>query len=141
MDFFGIGSSVKGVITVFFEAARGTGRSTVLLGSLRDGDRVVFATAREAAHFQRSATDKGLEIQCVSIDPCHPERLLDRLRSPGRIVFDHRWLEMYYLDGIDRCQKEIQRLGGVVGGRIPSKPPLEPRNLMPGDFFNRALRK
>ena len=47
MDHFGIGAAFRAMANVYITSARRTGRTTSLLESLKDGDRVVFASSRE----------------------------------------------------------------------------------------------
>lgn len=98
MDLFGIGAAMRGVANAYFQGARRTGRTTALLASLKDGDRVVFADIRHADHFRRLCLERALQIECVVRMPREIPELCCRERSIGRTVFDHTWLERFYLE-------------------------------------------
>ncbi|MGH1371168.1 MAG: hypothetical protein ACRBBW_03975 [Cellvibrionaceae bacterium] len=110
MDHFGIGAAVYGAARVFFRTARGTGRSTSLLESLKHGDRVIFKDSKEAERFRRLASERDLDISCIPISPSSPHKIFDYPPSEGRTLFDHSWLEDFYLSKIEGCESEIDRL-------------------------------
>ena len=83
MDFFGIGAAYKAMAQVYSMAARRSGRTTALLNSLKDGDRVIFAKNEEADRFRRLAKHRGIEIKCVVVPVNQPEKLFERPQSHG----------------------------------------------------------
>ncbi len=109
-DFFGIGAAVKGALNIYFQAARHTGRTTTLLESLNDGDRVYFANSRDRRYFKNKCMARGLNIECIDIPVKHPDRVFNHSTSQGRAVFDHQWVEEYYLHQIEKCQQDIAHL-------------------------------
>lgn len=107
MDHFGIGQAMQSMARVYAQSARRTGRTTSLLESLKDGDRVVFIDSREADRIRRLCKERGLDVECIVLPPEQPHRLLERGMSSGRTLFDHSWVERYYIHAMERCQEEI----------------------------------
>lgn len=113
-DFFGIRAAVLGAANVYFRTARGSGRTLALVESLRDGDRVVFTNAVEAKRVQRMCMERGVAIKILVMEPKDPHGIFDRGGpSKGRTMFDHTWVEQYYLaaleragDVLDHCERE-----------------------------------
>ena len=110
MDHFGIGAAIKGAARIYMQSARRTGRTTSLVESAKDGDRIGFADSHEAARVQRLFRERGVDVECIVIDPRQPERILNKGTSQGRTLFDHAWVEQYYLAAIERAAVEIDRL-------------------------------
>jgi len=114
MDYFGIGSALKGSALIYFRSAIQSGRTTSLIESLKDGDRVICLNAESADFLRRRCKEKNIHVECVGIDHRDIERLSHLKRSHGRTVFDHDWLEKYYLyklecaaNAIDRFENEL----------------------------------
>lgn len=117
MDNFGIGAQAKGALHVAFNAARGTGRTNAILRSLHDGDLVVFKDRRESERVKRAAKEMGVEIQTLVCDPRRLEKIFEgRGTLQGQLVFDHSWLEEYYLIAMEDAYKSIERLREDMGG-------------------------
>ena len=53
MDHFGIGAAMRGMALTYIQSARRTGRTTSVVESVKDGDRIVFADRREAERVRR----------------------------------------------------------------------------------------
>ena len=107
MDFFGIGPALQGVARAYFCGARQTRRTTRLVDSLRDGDRVVFANENHAEHARRLCRERGVNVHCVVIDPNNLHCIFGIARSNGKTMFDHAWLEAYYLLALKRAESDI----------------------------------
>lgn len=109
MDHFGIGLGIKGAAQVYLRAARQTGRTTSLADSLKDGDCVCCATQAESNNLERELRKRKLKVRCIVLSPS--ERSLGSLSGMeppiGRFIFDHGWVEEFYLRGIGRCEREI----------------------------------
>lgn len=119
MDHFGIGNGVSGAAHVYFHGARRTGRTLSLVESVKDGDRLVFLNAREGHRVKSLCKDRGVDIEVVVCKPSYPEILLS-LGTPqnhGRTIFDHGWVEKFYLDAINRANSELERLQCELSGR------------------------
>ena len=59
MDAFGIGQAMEGTALTYFRASRQTGRTTSMIESLKDGDRVVFRTAGERDRVMRLLKERN----------------------------------------------------------------------------------
>lgn len=118
MDHFGIGAALLGVMRVYFQTSRATGRTTSLVESLKTGDRVVFADVREAKRVQRMCLERGQTVDCITVEPSRLHTLYERGIPQGRLLFDHTWLEQFYLEALTECTKRIdhiQREGSGFG--------------------------
>jgi len=116
MDHFGIGAAIQGAARVYFQSARRTGRTTSLVESVKDGDRIVFTDSREAERVRRLCQERGVQINCIVVDPKAPERVFERSTSEGRTIFDHSWVEQMYMQAIERTQQEIDHLERNASG-------------------------
>ena len=110
MDQFGIGNAMVGMANAFFISARRTGRTTSMLDSLKDGDRIVFTNPSEARRVERMLKERNLKVECVVIPSNDPGRVFSYPTPQGRTVFDHSWVEEFYMDAITRAQKDIDHL-------------------------------
>lgn len=116
MDHFGIGAGVIGAANVYFQGARRTGRTTVLVESVKDGDRIVFTNAREADRVGRLLKERGVDVQCLVIDPATPQRVFEYGTSAGRTIFDHSWVEQHYLIAINEASSRLDHFEREVSG-------------------------
>lgn len=107
MDHFGIGQAMQGMAHVYCQSARRTGRTTSMMESLKNGDRVVFVDSREADRVRKLCRERGLEVECFVLPVGRPERLFERGTSQGRTLFDHTWVEQYYMAALERCLRDI----------------------------------
>lgn len=98
---------MKGMARVYCQSARRSGRTTSLLESVKDGDRLVFMDRQEADRIRRLLRERELNVECIVIGIDKPDELFNRPPSEGRTLFDHSWVEQYYLQMIDRCQHDI----------------------------------
>lgn len=118
MDHFGIGAAIRGAINIYFRCARQTGRTTSLVESVQDGDRVVFADHQEARRVQRLWRERGVEVGYAVVDPKTPERLFELEYGPakGRTIFDHSWVEQWYEIALNRASSELDTLAREMSG-------------------------
>jgi hypothetical protein len=117
MDQYGIGTAIQGMVRIYTETARRTGRTTHMLDNLKDGDRVVCLTSTpEAKRLERLARERGLKVQFITLDPRQPEKLFESGTPEGRTIFDHSWVEEYFRRGIDRLAEDIDRLQRDTSG-------------------------
>lgn len=116
MDHFGIGAAMQAMLLNYSQAARGTGRTTSLVESVKTGDRIVFTNPREAARVKRLCAERGVTVDCVAIDPTNPRKLFESGPSKGRTIFDHTWVEMHYARFIEAAQKDIDLIERETSG-------------------------
>ena len=107
MDQFGIGQGMKGITNVYYQSARQTGRTTALVESVKNGDRICFLNAKEAERVKRLCRNRGVEVECIVVPPKSPDKLFDRGTSEGRTIFDHSWVEAFYANAIERAAQDI----------------------------------
>lgn len=119
MDHFGIGHGIQGAARIYFQSGRQTGRTSSLVESLKDGDRVVFTTEREGRRVQALCKERNISIEIIVCDTRIPDRLFHRGPPSGneRTIFDHTWVEQYYKDALARAQDEIDQLQTNLSGR------------------------
>jgi len=114
MDHFGIGNAVRASALSYFQGASRSGRTTSLIESVKDGDRILFKNQREANRVSSLLRDRNpsLQVQCIVLDPKESSRIfeLGSLPGEGRTLFDHGWVEQYYLDAINNAIKSIDSL-------------------------------
>lgn len=108
MDHFGIGSAYQAMSTIYRQSARQTGRTTLMIKSLKSGDRVIFTSTNEADRVRRLAKQEyNKDIECIVVNPRTPELLRNRGSSQHRTIFDHSWVEQYYKNTISFCESTI----------------------------------
>lgn len=100
MDHFGIGAGVEGAVEVYFQSARRTGRTTSMVNSLKDGDRVLFSNEREAKRVERMFKERGVDVKCLVVDPNALERVKAHGTSQGRTIMDHSLVEQMYSNAL-----------------------------------------
>lgn len=110
MDHFGIGAAMRGMAQAYFISARRSGRTASLVESVKDGDRICFADPREAERVRRLCLERGVNVECIVISPSDPGRIFERKTSEGRTLFDHAWVEAFYLAAIERAGADIDAL-------------------------------
>ena len=116
MDLFGIGNAMKSMAITYFQTSRATGRTTAMVEGLKDGDRVVFMTWVEATRVKRLCEERGVTIDCIVISPDQVERLFERGISIGRTIFDHSWVEKYYINALNQVSLDIDHIQKVSSG-------------------------
>lgn len=110
MDFFNIGSVLLTSLAAYTHTARQTGRTTRLINSLKDGDRVLVGSDSEQRHLTDLVKRRGLnvEIRHMRADR-HPSWAVENgmSMSAGRTYFEHTLVEQFYRDAITRTAAEI----------------------------------
>ena len=107
---------MQGIAGIYFRSARQTGRTTSLVESVKDGDRIVFADGKEAERVRGMCLARGVAVECIVADPKNPSRVFERGPSKGRTLFDHSWVEQFYLDAIKHAQAVIDDLEWRASG-------------------------
>tara|TARA_R110002124_G_scaffold190189_1_gene357461 strand:+ start:493 stop:909 length:417 start_codon:yes stop_codon:yes gene_type:complete len=110
MDAFGIGNAIIGAARVYFQSARRTGRTSALLESLQPGDRVVCLTTQQAQHLRQRIKEQDIDATVIVVPTEKPERIFEQSTSIGRTIFDHVWVEQYYLNQLQRAACDIDSL-------------------------------
>lgn len=121
MDHFGIGAAMKAAAMIYGQAAKQTGRTTSLVESLKDGDRVVFVSQGDAIRFRNICLSRGLKVECVVISVEDPHELMQRNQSEGRTLFDHAWVELFYLRRIELAAEAIDRMQQESSNHRPQR--------------------
>jgi hypothetical protein len=116
MDHFGIGAAMKAMALNYTYSARRTGRTTSLVESVKDGDRIVFAERREADRVGHLCLERGVKVECIVIDPRDPGRVMERRQPEGRTIFDHSWVEIFYMRAIEAAAGAIDHLERETSG-------------------------
>lgn len=119
MDHFGIGAGLTGAIDIYFRASRGTGRTTSLVDSVKEGDRVIFVSEKQAKEFERKCKERDLKVETMVCGVDDIDRLIylrPHVQGEGRLIFDHVWVEQFYRHALDRSVKEIDRLQRELSG-------------------------
>lgn len=113
-DIYGIGVTIKSSIDNYFRWARGSGRTSLLTEYIKQGDIIIFVTNDEAEYVKRIAKEKGINIKTIVINPSrHFELSVKMAGLSGRLVFDHRWVELFY-------QIQIERIGENLSDMVRS---------------------
>ena len=115
-DYFGIGNAVKSGVRIYFQSARRTGRTISMLDHLQDGDRVIFADKKEADRVKRLFQEDGKNVECIVVEPRNLDKLLRHGTNQKRTIFEHSWVEQYYLSAIERCEKDINHFQTQLSG-------------------------
>lgn len=118
MDHFGICHAAQSVLEIYFRSGKGTGRTTSLVQSVKDGDRVVFVDIRQARQFERLCKERGVEPETHSCPASEAHRLVDRPSVPGygRLILDHVWVEEYLRQAMQQACNDITRLQTQMSG-------------------------
>lgn len=110
MDLFGIGAAIRGAAAIYFRAARSTGRTTSLVNSVKNGDRVVFIDATHAREFQRLCRDRGGQVDCIVVPASQPKEVFRNGPARERLILDHCWIEAFYMQAIEQAMHEVDAI-------------------------------
>lgn len=118
MDHFGIGGALMAQARTYFQASRRTGRTTSLVDSLKNGDRVVFLTRREGDRVKRLCQERGVKIEIIVSPPSGLDRLFCGATPSGdeRTIFDHNWVEKFYENALTGAANDIDHLQKQLSG-------------------------
>ena len=109
---------IESIIKIYFISARRSGRTTSLIESVKTDDRVVFVNSSEAARVKYLCKQRNINIETIVIDPKNPSSLFNKgsVLNDGRLIFDHAWVEEYYLNNIQDAQKQIDNYQREISG-------------------------
>lgn len=116
MDHFGIGAAIRAMVGVYLTTARQSGRTTSLVESLKNGDRVVCLNSLQAQRLRGLCLERGVKIETMIVDPCQPGAVFGRPPAEGRTIFDHTWVEAFYTQAIEAAAREIDHLERETSG-------------------------
>lgn len=116
MDHFGIGQAFAAMARTYSFSAMRSGRTTSLVESVKDGDRIVFSNPEEAHRVHRLCKERGVAVACIVVPPNEVHKLFERSTPQGRTIFDHTWVERFYMAAIERCSQEIDHLQKETSG-------------------------
>lgn len=119
MDNFGTGAGVAASVQIYLQSARRTGRTEALLDSLKNDDRVICFTDKEAKQLVARAKDRGIVITAIAFPISGDPMTLGT--SQGRTLFDHRWLEQYYVGILERSINRIDYWQAQLSGHFGEK--------------------
>ncbi len=117
MDNYGIGSAIRGAVSVYFQCARATGRTKLLVESVADGDMVWFTNKNEAERVRRLCLERHVKITCMVNDPQRPSTWMGNRAPKGKLFFDHTWIEAYYLRVIELAERDLDHIQELTSGR------------------------
>ena len=117
MDFYGIGAALHGAFEILMRASRATGRTTHMIESVKEGDRICFARAQEAERVRRLLQSRGIKgVECIVVNPRTPHDLMGRGTAQGRLIFDHGWVEEFYSRALEQATAEVGQLQRMCSG-------------------------
>ncbi len=116
MDMFGIGTALRAAANLYFTMARRSGRTTLLVENVKDGDRIVCVNQQHMREVERLVKERKVDVECIVISPEDPKQLFERGTSQGRTIFDHAWIERYYQVSLDRAAENIDRFERETSG-------------------------
>lgn len=123
MDMWGIGHSLRSVVRAYFHGARASGRTTSLVNTLKDGDRVVCVNRQQAKFLEERCLERGVMVECVVVDPRNPADGFDRMRGRRKPTrFDHTWVEQFYEAEFARVEGLIDRWQEDLSGPLVETP-------------------
>lgn len=106
-DFFGTSTLIKGAVNVALLSARGSGRTQSLIDNLKNGDCVVTLKHIEGKRISRLCAERGIKVKYITVKPSESGRVFEHARNGSRIMFDHSWIEEFYLNAIKNAQETI----------------------------------
>ena len=116
MDQFGISTAMRGMAKMYFSSARQSGRTTQMLDSLKDGDRIVCLNEQEARRLKGLCRERKLNVQVLVCLPHSYQDLFRQGTPQGRTVLDHSWVEQLFLDNLESTATHIDKLQTELSG-------------------------
>lgn len=101
-----IPNALKAFAVTYEDCSKKSGRTTAALAAIADGDKVIFANAKEAMRFGQLAERAGKFIDCVVV-PVTNFRIGLEARPGKRVWFDHGWLTEYWSHVIDEGSRKF----------------------------------
>lgn len=116
MDQFGISTAMRCMAEMYFTVASRTGRTTQMLDSLKDGDRIVCLNQHEANRLDCLCRERRLRVQVLVCSTHNFGELFQHGTPQGRTVFDHSWVEELYRKSLENIEAHIDKLQTELSG-------------------------
>lgn len=129
-DQYGIGTVMQMANKLYSQTARCTGRTSMMIDNLKNGDTVVFREQKEANRVDSLCRERGLRVKCVVSSSSHIPANLPNIA--GRVVFDHGWVEDYYARVLADADARFVEWQAHLN-RTNSKPPAAEFKTWSGD--------
>lgn len=117
MDLFATEQRALAAMNNLFISARRTGRTSLLVDNVRDGDTVVFTNEREAKRVAEMVKARGKTIKTLVASPTYLHRLMQGPPARERFVFDHSWLEEAYTNAIHETALALDSISRHMSAR------------------------
>lgn len=126
MDPYGIGAAIKSMVRAYQHAARGTGRTTLMVNAAKSSDHLIVASLSEGRLIERMCAEAGKTVSFVVADPGDLNDVFMKTAGlPGNLLFDHTWVESYFLGAIDQAARNLAHLAThprAEASRSPDQP-------------------
>jgi len=117
-DAYGYAASAIAALESFSLLTRGTGRTKRLLDQVKDSDTIVVYNPGTARTFEaklRAMGKEGVSVLCIDYrTPSAIREALEQRRAgrfrPGRVHFDHAFVEAYLRYALRQLSTELPRL-------------------------------
>lgn len=115
-----IGPMLETALHVYVDSTRQTGRTTRMIAEMQNGDTVVCPSYPVARSLVRLAFDTaGKKIKCVVVDPRQLDEHWTQIRGlAGNVLFEHTWIERYYLEQVKASADNLQWLRNQINNRL-----------------------
>ena len=127
MDQYGIGNAVQGAAATYFQMARRSGRTELLVKTVVEGDVLVTDTRERARYLERRIQDeRGFYVQCHHLNadnPIGPHAI--HARANNRLIFDHRYLERLYMAELKSLASSIDKIQSSLSANGADRAPME----------------
>jgi hypothetical protein len=115
-DAYGVGNSLMAFHHSMVMASRRTGRTSRMVESLKDGDRVVVASSGMKRYLADLIRKTGKKVDVIVLEPHDNYRLSLFGTSVGKTYFDNDWVEKYYKHELENISKNLRRMEEKVSG-------------------------
>ena len=116
MDMFGIGNALQANAELLFQMCRRTGRTTIMLSSLKDGDRVIVLDQTEGVRLKRLLAEQRLNVEILVCPPDCWYTLAGRPKSIGRTVMSHEFVEAFYRSAMKQAACDLDMVASRLSG-------------------------
>lgn len=116
MDDFGITNTLRVAYEMSFRSARHSGRSTRMLENFKEGDRIVVISEQDKRFLLSRAKEMKKDIDVVVVNSSKLGDVFMHATPTGRTIFDHRWVENFYLQQFEKSAEYLRRLQDETSG-------------------------